>query len=390
MSIDTVRIGDICVILNGFAFKSENYVDSGIRIIRISNVQKGYIEDSTPVFYPIDSVGLDKFMLESGDLLISLTGNVGRVAILANKFLPAALNQRVACLRMKSSKVSKGYLYHILNSDYFEQKCIQSSKGVAQKNMSTEWLKDFEIPVYDEEKQAEIVSILDSLQVIIANRRQELCQLDDLIKARFVEMFGKLEDNRYPIVRLGDYARLQGGYAFKSKDFVDGGIPLVQIGNINKDYLDWNVVNFLPEEYLNIYNEFALGKGDLVMAMTRPIIKSLDSVKIAKVAENDLPCLLNQRVGRFQIKEKLQPVFLEVLCKTDDFKDYVERMSGNSLQPNISSKQVEDYMIILPPIERQEEFATFVAQVDKSKVVIREALKKTQLLYDSLMQVYFG
>ena len=107
MSIDTVRIGDICEILNGFAFKSENYVESGIRVIRIANVQKGYIEDSTPVFYPEDSTGLDKYMLESGDLLMSLTGNVGRVAILAEEFLPAALNQRVACLRMKSDRVSK-------------------------------------------------------------------------------------------------------------------------------------------------------------------------------------------------------------------------------------------------------------------------------------------
>ncbi len=102
-----VKLGDVCEILNGFAFKSADYVNSGIRIIRIANVQKGYIEDIDPAFYPIDSVGLEKYMLEEGDLLVSLTGNVGRVAFLGKQFLPAALNQRVACLRLKSDRISK-------------------------------------------------------------------------------------------------------------------------------------------------------------------------------------------------------------------------------------------------------------------------------------------
>ena len=71
-----IRLGDACDILNGFAFKSENYVDSGIRVIRIANVQKGYIEDNTPVFYPLETNELDKYMLEEGDLLMALTGNI--------------------------------------------------------------------------------------------------------------------------------------------------------------------------------------------------------------------------------------------------------------------------------------------------------------------------
>ena len=127
--MNRIKIKDICEILNGYAFKSENYVDSGIRVIRIANVQKGYIEDSTPAFYPLDSSGLERYILEEGDLLMSLTGNVGRVAILEKDMLPAALNQRVACLRMKSNAISKRYLFHILNSNSFEQQCIQSSKG---------------------------------------------------------------------------------------------------------------------------------------------------------------------------------------------------------------------------------------------------------------------
>lgn len=185
------RLGDVCTILNGYAFKSEKYVDKGIRIIRITNVQKGYIEDNTPQFYPENSdEDISKYLLCNGDLLLSLTGNVGRVAVLTEDFLPAALNQRVACLRIKAKDVDKSYLYHYLNSDFFEQECILSSKGVAQKNMSTEWLKEYNIPLYPVEQQQDIASILSKVSRLISLRTQQLAKLDELVKAWFVEMFG--------------------------------------------------------------------------------------------------------------------------------------------------------------------------------------------------------
>lgn len=146
---DIIKLGDACEILNGFAFKSKLYVDEGIRIIRITNVQKGYIDDSDPQFYPLSYKNeLPKYMLFNGDILLSLTGNVGRVGLLPQEMLPAALNQRVACIRMKhGSPVSKMFLYSMMNSDFFEADCIASSQGIAQKNMSTEWLKEYPIIV---------------------------------------------------------------------------------------------------------------------------------------------------------------------------------------------------------------------------------------------------
>lgn len=102
----TVKLGDIFEIINGFAFKSENYTNEGIRVIRISNVQRGYLEDLKPVFYPLHSKEIEKYRLQQNDFLISLTGNVGRVALVDKEFLPAVLNQRVACLRLKNSSLN--------------------------------------------------------------------------------------------------------------------------------------------------------------------------------------------------------------------------------------------------------------------------------------------
>ncbi len=132
---EMVKLENVCEILNGFAFQSEKYVDKGIRIVRITNVQKGYFEDNSPCFYPDDSTeAINKYLLQENDLLMSLTGNVGRVALLSKEFLPAALNQRVACLREKNNNsISRQYIFHYLNSYSFERKCIVSATGVAQK-----------------------------------------------------------------------------------------------------------------------------------------------------------------------------------------------------------------------------------------------------------------
>ena len=239
------RLGDVCDILNGFAFKSEQYVDDGIRIIRIANVQKGYIEDSTPVFYPFDSREAKKYSLEEGDMLMSLTGNVGRVAKLSKEFLPAALNQRVACLRIKDGvTLDKAFLFNLLNSDYFEQQCIAASKGVAQKNMSTEWLKEYEIPMFPMEQQKVIASVLDKVTELISLRKEQLAKLDQLVKSRFIELFGtEAELDRWSCCTIGDVADVCVGVVIKpTQYYTDKGVPAfrsLNIGEMHVKDADW-------------------------------------------------------------------------------------------------------------------------------------------------------
>ena len=169
-----VELGEVSEILNGYAFRSEKYTNKGIRVIRITNVQKGSIVDDNPKFYDLSSSKeIQKYLLAKDDLLISLTGNVGRVGLLQYELLPAGLNQRVGCIRLKDNKqVSINYLFHVLNTDLFEGNCIRASSGVAQKNLSTEWLKKYEIPLPPLEIQEQIVAELDGYANIIAGAKQ--------------------------------------------------------------------------------------------------------------------------------------------------------------------------------------------------------------------------
>ena len=169
------RLSDMVRIQNGFAFQSAKYIDVGIRIIRITNVQSGYIIDESPKFYPHNlMVGLDEYNLKNGDLLMSLTGNVGRVGIMPENLLPAALNQRVCCIKPKNNDIDKMYLFYYFQTEQFIQDCIASGKGVAQLNVSTEWLKHYIIQLPPKEEQSRIVKTIDALFSIIDKITAEL------------------------------------------------------------------------------------------------------------------------------------------------------------------------------------------------------------------------
>lgn len=167
------ELTNLADIKNGYAFKSSNYISSnGVRLIRIANVQDGYIEDKMPQFYPFDKMkALKDFMLTEGDILMSLTGNVGRVGILTNKLLPAALNQRVACIKEHPNIIAKKFLFYTFQTSNFSKDCVKSGKGVAQLNISTEWLKHYFIlipPLTEQQrivqKIEELFSVLDNIQ----------------------------------------------------------------------------------------------------------------------------------------------------------------------------------------------------------------------------------
>ena len=372
-----IKLGDACEILNGFAFKSENYVGSGIRVIRISNVQKGYIEDNTPAFYPLETKGLEKYMLEEGDLLISLTGNVGRVAILEKEFMPAALNQRVACLRLKTDKLSKRYLFHILNSDFFEKQCIQYSKGVAQKNMSTAWLKDYEILLYSKEQQELIADILDKMRLIKKSRYYELQKLDELVKARFVEMFGDpvINSCQLPVQPMTDICDIidgdRGKNYPKSEEILDDGYCLfLNAKNVTQKGFDFENCNFITREKDDALRNGKLSRGDVVLT-TRGTVGNLayysKNVPYENIRINSGMVIL--RMNRSILNEIY---FIELFkMKLSDIK---EKIASGSAQPQLPISTMNKIILMIPPLELQNHFASFVKEIDKSRLLSNHSL----------------
>ena len=372
---DKIKLKDVCKILNGFVFKSGKYVDSGIRIIRIANVQKGYIEDEKPAFYPdSEESSIRDYMLEENDLLLSLTGNVGRVALLDKKWLPAALNQRVACFRIKDNRIIKEYLYFALLSDKFENDCIKSSKGIAQKNMSTEWIKGYEIPLPSEQKQREIVSSLEQLSMIIKNKTEQIQQLDNLIKARFVEMFG--EKDATSKVLIGDAVELINGRALKPTDWTPTGLPIIRIQNLNDTKAPYNY-------FYGAYDKKNYIKsGELLFSWS-----GTPGTSFGAFIWNRGPGLLNQHIFRVLPKKDYDLNFLRFALNAQ-LDEIISKAHGGVGLQHITKSELEKIAIPYPNRKLQAAFSAFVAQIDKSKFALQNSIKSLMNLWYNINNMF--
>ena len=380
-----LAIGEICELLNGFAFKSKEYTNEGIRIIRIANVQKGYIEDSAPCYYPeVQLPTFKKSMLSTGDLLISLTGNVGRVGLLPESMIPAALNQRVGCLRVKNDhEMDIKYLFHLLNSDYFENACIESSNGAAQKNLSTNWLKEFLIPIPSLVEQKAIARVFEYIVLLLELEKRRVDYFDDLVKSRFVEMFGNSE---WPRETIGDIATdIRYGTSRKASE--SGKYVYLRMNNLTDDgHLDFSDVKAIDLDDDELEKCMVM-KGDLLFNRTN----SREKVGKTAVFLEDVPMVIAGYIIRVRLSSKMDSEFLVQFMNLPTTKAMLRSMAKGAVhQANINSKELAGIKVPVPPISLQQEFITFVHQVDKLKFETRQSIEKLQMLYDSLAQEYFA
>ena len=383
--IREVKLGEICNILNGYAFKSKEYVEDGIRIIRITNVQKGIIQDTDPKYYKIDKIEtLKNYMLKENDLLISLTGNVGRVGQISKELLPAGLNQRVGCIRIKEEKdVNIDYLYQYFNSYNFERDCINNSKGIAQKNLSTEWLKNYKIKIPSLDEQKRIAIELRHLQRIKDLKQQQLKELEQLIKSQFVEMFG---NNKFEKKKLGDVAIKITDGSHNPPKGVDERTEYVMLSsqNIIEDRINYNSARYLSREDFERENKRTyLEKGNVLLT-------TVGTIGRTAIIDNEKNITLQRSVAVIKPTGKIKSEYLVATLKSDSTIKQLNKESKGVAQKGIYLNDLKKIVISVPPITLQNQFSEIVKQIDKQKFEIEKSLKETQELYESLMEKYFG
>jgi type I restriction enzyme S subunit len=262
-------------------------------------------------------------------------------------------------------------------------------------NRHFKYLKELQIPLPPLEQQKKIAAILDAADAYRQKTKALIAKYDELTQSLFLDMFGDPVKNEkgWEIKTINDVCSIQGGYSFKSKDFIpetEKTIKVVKITNVHFEDLVWGEVDCLPNYYLEKYSNFSLNEGDILLALTRPIIKSLGTVKAITVKSIDLPCLLNQRVARIVPNEKLiNKSFLLRFIFGDNFKNKIEKFSSTSLQPNVSNKQIEGIEIMLPPLLLQNQFSERVQAIEEQKAQAQASLEKAEELFNSLLQKAF-
>src|SRR3989338_2385325 len=362
---EMVKLGDVCKILNGYAFKSENYTNNGTRVIRITNVQKGKIVDDDPKYYPLDTKEpVERYKLLENDLLISLTGNVGRVGLLSRELLPAALNQRVACLRANTEKIRNKFLYHVLNIETFENDCIASASGIAQKNLSTVWLSKYKIPLPPIEIQQQIMDELDGYQKVIEGAKQIVSNYKPLIKV----------ESSWETIEIGSICNLVRGISPRPQGdprYYGGKVSRLMISDVTRDGMHVTpTTDFLTEKGAKLSRP--MKKGEVVMAVSgNPGLPSILKVDA---------CIHDGFVGFRELSKGVLPEFLYYVFLYQ--KVINNAQSIGAVFKNLTTDQIKKFKIPLPPVEIQRQVIDKLKdeqqEIDSAKSIIVRFEEKIQ------------
>ena len=288
-----------------------------------------------------------------------------------------------------SDSLDQQYLYYYLKSD----KCLyfikQLASGSVRDNLRFSALREFLIPDISLEEQKQVVKILDRVSDLISEQKFQLTKLDELVKSRFIELFGTTGKP----VPLTDYVWFQEGPGVRSVDFTDDGTILLTGSNIND-----NAISFGHKSDRHISNELASGKYAHFMCEKDDILvvsSAIDPDKFDKkvvVVDVDNKYCLNTGIIRFKPnKQYLTLGYFREFLKTDYFKHQVSNEMRGIAQMHFGPSHLKQMTILLPDsIESLIEFEKFVQQTDKSKLAVKQSLEKLETLKKSLMQQYFG
>ena len=372
------KLTDICDIQYGYAFDSKCFTEDSAYppLVRIRDVKRGYSETYYSGEYP------EEYVLSAGDLLVGMDGefNIARW-----KCTGALLNQRV-CKLVAKIGTNEEYLRFAMSKAL--KKIEQRTAFVTVKHLSAKELNKLELDVPELSNQDRIADILNRLENVIEKRREELDKLDELIKARFVEMFGDVirNDRGWPVRKFSDITNSRLGKMLDAKQQT-GTCMYPYLANYNVQWFRFeldtlNQMDFNDKDR----EEFALEDGDLLVCEGGEIGR-------CAVWHNQVEnCYFQKALHRVRCnRDLILPDYLAWWFKYNcENGGFVAIEGAKATISHLTGAKMKDLDVAIPDIKDQCLFVEFIKQVNKSKVAVQKALDETKLLFDSLMQQYFG
>ena len=370
----------------------------GIPVLRTTNFRNnGTINYDNVVIRNIIKDVKNKFLCY-GDIIIEKSGGsdkqpVGRVVYFDGKGNRYLFNNFTGVLRVKNTdRWNPKYIFYALFAAYKrgETRRFENRTTCLHNLQLDSYVKNFNIQEISITYQNKICDILDNIHHQIILREKELTHLDDLVKARFVEMFGDpgLPNRNYPIIQLEDIADVKSSHRIFTSDFVEEGIPFYrgkEIGELSRGEVPKEVYYISTEKYKEISNDDSKPLiGDLLM----PSICDKGQVWMVNTEspfyykDGRVLCISPDR-------NRINPQYFQHYIKMRTISEYPKLGSGSTFA-EFKIFQLKRLMISLPPLDRQNQFAEIVTRINKSKSVIQKSLDETQILFQSLMQEYFG
>ncbi len=377
------KLGEVCDIINGFAFKSNLFTDEGENILRISNIQNGYV-DLTDIAhfnktdYP--KVNLEKYAVIEDDIVVALSGaTTGKFGI--NKSgQKLYLNQRVAICRENTPTLNHLYLLYYLRTQ--AKSFLESAEGVAQPNLSTEQMKQYDISVPPIEEQERIVAELDCLSGVIEKKREQLKELDALAQSIFFQMFGDPITNEkgWEVKKVKDVAPQQ---EYK------GDVPCVdgKYWLLNLDMVIPNTGEIIEKCYFD-YDE--IGNSTIIFNTDNVLYSKLRPYLNKVVIPNDIGYGTSELVPLKPHKDLLNKVFFASLLRSSYFVKYISGKVAGAKMPRVAMGEFREFAVILPPLSLQQEFVDKIEAIEKQKELIKKSISETETLFNARMDYYFN
>lgn len=382
MKFPLVEISNVAQFMNGFAFKSSDWESAGLPIIRIQNLTN----PDKPFNYTTKNVA-KKYLVKQGDILVSWSATI---EVFEWKKSDALLNQHIFNVRFEEEKVDKEYFKIVLKNTINE--LSRFAHGSTMKHIVKKDFESHKIPLPSVNDQKRIARLLGKVESIIAQRKQHLQQLDDLLKSVFIEIFGfdGEEYKKWETDLLSSYSEIVSGVTkgkkYKTENLIE--TPYMRVANVQDGFfiLDEIKTIFVSQKEIDKY---LLRKGDLLLTEGGDI----DKLGRGSVWEGQVPnCIHQNHIFRVRVNDenKLNAEFLSALVGSRYGKSYFLKAAKKTTGiASINSTQLKAFPVVIPPIELQNKFSAIVEKVEKIKSTYQQSLNDLEQLYGALSQKAF-
>ena len=355
-----MKLNEICEVYSGYALKSFNDVADGLPVVKIGNILTDGTLNLEECQYTTDIVN-EKYYSNKGDIYIALSGaTTGKIGIMNtdDKYI---INQRVGIVRQKSKDIPQEYIKYFLLRE--TDRILQDAMGCAQPNISPKRIAEYIVPDISKEDMRKVCEILNKIKGIIDSRKKEIIHFDELVRGRFVELFGDIISNEkgWETDIWSNVLKIVNGKNQKAVESEDG-------------------------EYLICGSGGAMGRAT-------EYLTNENSVIIGRKGSINKPLLMREKYWNVDTAFGIEPNtkyinvdYLYMFCVFFNF----EKLNKAVTIPSLTKTDLLNIEMPIPNILLQNQFADFVHQIDKSKLIVQKELDETQLLFDSLMQEYFG
>ena len=391
------KLGDYIVQVRGISYKptdiSEEPIDTHMAVLRANSIKNNKLILEDLIYVNKDLVKENQIIKENDILIAASSGSkeiVGKsVQIKDNtNFTFGAFCKIVRC----SEKIEPRYVGYFLRTPYYRSTISNLVCGANINNLKNEHIDELLIPMPSREIQQKVVNILDKSQELIDKRKKQIEALDELVKSKFIEMFGDpVSDSKGwkkvickdISLKIGSGATPSGG----NSSYKEEGISLIRSMNVHNNKFVYKDLAFIDDEQAKKLKNVIIEENDILLNITGASV-----ARCCIVPSEIIPARVNQHVSIVRTKQDIIiPVFLCYQFTNDTYQRMLWNIatSGGATREAITKQQVENLEVIVPPIELQNKFADFVKQVDKLKFEMEKSLKELEDNFNSLMQKAF-